>query len=131
MNDNNNDNGELNPDNPQVPKAEVVQGIDWVTKTRQRLANEEAGVKETDEDGKKLPKPKTFQIEIKNSAGEPIGSLIHTGFLIASSSFVGVSDVEGIIQGIFPLDSVLFATAIDPDKILARTPPQDEPPQAA
>src|ERR1043165_9448931 len=100
MNDNNNDNGELNPDNSHVPKADVITGVNWLDKTRERLAREEAGIKETDNEDKKLPKPKTFQIEIKNPAGEPLGSLIHTGFLIASSSFVGVSDVEGIIQGI-------------------------------
>ena|SRR5689334_6919863 len=128
MNDNNNDNGELNPDNPQVPKAEVVEGIDWVTKTRQRLAAEEAGVKDSDAEDKKLPKPKTFRIELKNGQGEPIGTLIYNGFLIASSSFVGVSDVEGIIQGIFPLDSVLFASAIDPEQVKKL---DDEPTQAA
>lgn len=69
--------------------------------------------------GADIPPPRNFQIVLKAPDGSPGKSLFYSGYLVATGVFVGVSDADGVVLGVVPLDNISFVKEADPADVAA------------
>lgn len=89
-------------DNPQVPEASVAS-LD-VARAKLRSTRQFNPTNGGEAVATEIPEETTFEIGLHTGP-----AISMAGYLVATSTFLGVANKEGLIQAVFPMDNVQYA----------------------